>query len=259
MIPPDTTRQNIIPWQHAGGQEHDVFQAVHDDVISKQPSQSGGVECNPAAIWIVGKNTFQNNLLKPFLEKNPDPPMAVTIAASWLPSHQQQATRNTLVLWDCFGSDGRDIWTKLSLGGGPDAWSLPVALFNVAPSAGTDFERQAIEKHIRGVFYLNDPPEFLLRGIRKILQGEIWYSRKVTSEVLLEGRRSQPDTEMAEAMLTSREKEILIAIAGGAGNSEIAAELCISLHTVKSHIYNIYKKIDVGNRLEATLWVARYL
>ena len=63
----------------------------------------------------------------------------------------------------------------------------------------------------------------------------------------------------AEAKLTRREKEILIAIAAGATNSEIAAEYFISLNTVKSHIFNIYRKIEVKNRLEATLWVARYM
>jgi DNA-binding NarL/FixJ family response regulator len=62
-----------------------------------------------------------------------------------------------------------------------------------------------------------------------------------------------------EAMLTAREKEILVAIASGSGNTEISDEFNISLNTVKTHVYNIYKKIDVRNRLEATLWVARYL
>ena len=63
----------------------------------------------------------------------------------------------------------------------------------------------------------------------------------------------------AEAMLTLREKEILIAIASGASNSEIASEYFISLNTVKSHTFNIYRRIEVKNRLEATLWVARYM
>ncbi len=59
--------------------------------------------------------------------------------------------------------------------------------------------------------------------------------------------------------LTSREKEILTRIASGASNREIADALFISHHTVKTHIYNIYKKIKVPNRFQAALWIAENL
>ena len=55
-------------------------------------------------------------------------------------------------------------------------------------------------------------------------------------------------------MLSGRESEILGLVAQGAMNTEIAQTLYISRHTVKSHLYNIYKKIKVTNRLEAALW-----
>ena len=48
-------------------------------------------------------------------------------------------------------------------------------------------------------------------------------------------------------------------ISTGAKNEEIAAELYISPNTVKTHIYNIFKKIDVPNRLQAVLWAAKNL
>lgn len=60
-------------------------------------------------------------------------------------------------------------------------------------------------------------------------------------------------------VLNHREIEILAMVAVGASNKEIANKLCISPHTVKTHIYNIFKKIKVPNRLQAALWAATNL
>jgi LuxR family transcriptional regulator of csgAB operon len=45
----------------------------------------------------------------------------------------------------------------------------------------------------------------------------------------------------------------------GATNEEIGAKLCISTNTVKTHVYNIFHKIKVPNRLQAALWAAKNL
>ena len=60
-------------------------------------------------------------------------------------------------------------------------------------------------------------------------------------------------------VLSRREMEILGMVAVGGKNMEIAHKLFISPHTVKTHLYNIYKKIHVGDRHQAVLWAAKNL
>lgn len=59
--------------------------------------------------------------------------------------------------------------------------------------------------------------------------------------------------------LTERQIEILALIAVRATNEDIADRLCISHHTVKPHLYKIFKKINVPNRVRAALWAAKNL
>lgn len=235
-----------------------IRRAAEKNQINPTSEKTKGAPQILSSIFIIGPNSFQNQLLKIFLENEIDRPCEIQTGRQWEPVQADGTCGQLLILFDCFGLSPSDIWIKLDLNNSLNPTHQPVALFNASKAHGLDFEKQAIAKRLRGIFYVSDAPGRLPQGIIKMLQGEIWYSRKTTSHVILE-QAYRSRTEAAEAMLTAREKEILIAIASGAANSDIAEEFHISLHTVKSHIYNTYKKIDVSNRLEATLWVARYL
>jgi DNA-binding NarL/FixJ family response regulator len=60
-------------------------------------------------------------------------------------------------------------------------------------------------------------------------------------------RKSSPEN----ALLTSRENEILDLLAEGYRNKDIADKLCVSVNTIRTHIYHIYEKLHVQNRVEA--------
>jgi DNA-binding NarL/FixJ family response regulator len=210
-----------------------------------------------ALIYIIGLSTVQNELLASFLEKDTGCRF-ITGPLDNLDKIVKDTSLNpSLILIDCIGIDAAGLWSSIFAGNKSKASQDLIALFNVDPDAG--IEREAVRKGIRGIFYLNDPMEIFPKGILDILRGELWYSRKIMSDFLLKRGSFNKYSENAVNTLTFREREILIAIASGASNKELAADFSISLHTVKTHIYNIYKKINVPNRLQAALWAAQYL
>jgi LuxR family transcriptional regulator of csgAB operon len=116
-------------------------------------------------------------------------------------------------------------------------------------------EMDALQHGVRGILYAHQSPEIFLRAARALLDGELWFSRKVLAEFIDKNISRLNPLEEACARMTNREKEILLKLAEGFKNDEIARHLNISSHTVRNHVYNIYKKIKVDSRLKAALWI----
>lgn len=132
-----------------------------------------------------------------------------------------------------------------------------IALFNLQENAGV--EKKALAKRIRGFFYKDDQFEIFLKGIRYILSGEIWISREILLKYVFDSFEEKQDAIAEKTSLTPREIEILTLVSMGSSNDEISNKICISTNTVKTHMYNIFKKINVQNRLQAALWAATNL
>ncbi len=210
-------------------------------------------------VLIIGPNRLQNELFAHYLEKKLGLPCAYNDNTDVESLTKKHPAPSYLFLLDCFKtfeSKNRSDCLPVVSFSDKRKESL-VALFNVDPDQ--NLEHLAVEQGARGVFYANDPLNVYVKGIRDILRGELWFSRKTLATFLTEQYSFAKFSKVAVSTLTLREREILIRIASGAGNKEIAHDLEISLHTVKTHIYNIYKKIRVPNRLQAALWTTQYL
>lgn len=136
------------------------------------------------------------------------------------------------------------------------------------PSSDTSFhivintlkgeEKELVYSHdvwkIRGLFYADDSLETFGKGFTTILNDEVWVPRTV----LMSWMSVADMTKMARCrkVLSSREMVILKQIVSGRSNKEISRELRISAHTVKAHLYNIFKKIEVSSRAEAARWAS---
>lgn len=95
----------------------------------------------------------------------------------------------------------------------------------------------------------------LLSGIE---HGEAPISRALAARILEEfGRRHDREGPHPADELTEREREVLQAVSGGAGNREVAAQLHISENTVKFHMKNILDKLHLRSRAEVVAYAAR--
>jgi LuxR family transcriptional regulator of csgAB operon len=124
-------------------------------------------------------------------------------------------------------------------------------------------EQHAIEilsyMHLSGVFYKDDPLELLCKGIKRLMEGQLWMSRSLMATLIECFRRQSINSYRPACGLTQRELEIIGLLGTGASNIQIADRLFVSEHTVKSHLYNVFKKIDVHNRTQAVNWARQNL
>ncbi|CAM4300870.1 LuxR C-terminal-related transcriptional regulator [Vibrio neonatus] len=113
---------------------------------------------------------------------------------------------------------------------------------------------------LRGIFYKQQSFDDIVLGLQTLSQGQSWLSRAVNEQLIsyyqsVLVRYAPPHT----IDLTRREMEVLEALRIGKSNFGLAEQLFISEHTIKSHLYKIFRKIKVKNREEAVLWAHHFL
>lgn len=211
-------------------------------------------------IHIIGTNILQNELLLSFLKENlqVEGKCCSKLSQEHLECDCESATSKFFLI-DCNSINMKNCFKEIRALKESNPSQCFVALCNV--NCKNDIEKMAMSNGVNGIFFDNDPPQMIPKGIVAILNGDLWYSRKTMTKFLLEPSNSVNSSEnlYAKDLLTSREKEVLTLIASGHSSKEVSEKLFVSSHTVKTHIYNIYNKINVNNRLQATLWAAKYL
>jgi DNA-binding NarL/FixJ family response regulator len=209
-------------------------------------------------IYVVGPIKLQNSLLASFLEQEIGVKCHVVEKLNSVGiSTEGEQSYSRLILWDCFGKDLHTCLLEYEANQDKIFLQDFIALFNL--SSGLGIEKQILQKGVHGFFYEHDTEEVFIKGISAIFDAELWIPRKIMAEYIMTKKKTNPFQKKQPVNLTPREIDILSLVASGATNSEIAEELFISPCTVKTHLYNIYRKINVPNRLQATLWAAENL
>ncbi|TCK21962.1 response regulator [Pseudonocardia endophytica] len=121
-----------------------------------------------------------------------------------------------------------------------------------------DYVFGALEAGASGFLLKDAEPEVIVAAVRQVAAGQGTIDQALTRRVLREfvqRRRLQPVTgRRAEELLTRREHEILLLLAQGMSNEDIARALVVEVSTVKSHLARMLPKLGVASRLQAVVW-----
>jgi two-component system nitrate/nitrite response regulator NarL len=113
-----------------------------------------------------------------------------------------------------------------------------------------------------GYLLKNIETEFLVDAIQRAARGESVMSPQMTGKLVQELRHpkeaSAPSTEAEREKLSPRETEIILLLAKGASNKEVARALNVAESTVKIHVQNILKKLNLSSRVQAAVYAVEH-
>jgi DNA-binding NarL/FixJ family response regulator len=121
-----------------------------------------------------------------------------------------------------------------------------------------DHVLRALRAGAAGFLLKDTPPPEIVRAIRLVAAGEAMLSPAVTRRLIAHVADDGVASRQARAgelldRLTDREREVAVAIGQGKSNAEIAAELFMSVATVKAHVSRLLQKLDLDNRVQIAL------
>jgi DNA-binding NarL/FixJ family response regulator len=150
------------------------------------------------------------------------------------------------------GIDGIEATRRLA----GKAVDRPLAVVVITTFDHDDYVYAALKAGARGFLLKDAGPDLLAQAIRAAAKGDALIAPSVTARLLSSFAKAQPDLPRAQPSeaFTDREEEVLLTVARGRTNAEIAGELHVSLSTVKSHIASLMTKLGVRNRVELAIW-----
>lgn len=137
---------------------------------------------------------------------------------------------------------------------GPDV-DEPMAVVVITTFDLDEYVHDALKAGARGFLLKDAGPALLVQAVEAAANGDALIAPSITARLLstfASDSRSEP-TQPIEP-LTEREEEVLVTVARGRTNAEVAEELYISLSTVKTHLASLMTKLDARNRVEIAMW-----
>ena len=136
----------------------------------------------------------------------------------------------------------------------------PAAVMILTTFDRDDFLFEALDAGASGFLLKTAEPEQLIEAVHVLARGDALLSPEVTRRVIErfggDGTSAAGPDEASTAVdgLTEREGEVLLLLARGRSNAEMAAELFLGEATVKTHVSNVLAKLGVRDRIHAVIW-----
>ena len=138
---------------------------------------------------------------------------------------------------------------------GPDV-ANPMAVVVITTFDLDDYVYGALKAGARGFLLKDAGPELLVQAVSAASNGDALIAPSVTARLLstfAAGEAASVPDQPIEP-LTTREEEVLVTVASGRTNAEIADTLHISMSTVKTHLASLMAKLGARNRVEIAMW-----
>ena len=132
----------------------------------------------------------------------------------------------------------------------------PMAVVIVTTFDLDEYVHGALKAGARGFLLKDAGPELLVQAIEAAAEGDALISPSITGRLLEAFSAGTAPAEPSQPIdpLTEREEEVLLTVARGRTNAEIAEELYIGLSTVKTHVASLMTKLGARNRVEIAMW-----
>jgi DNA-binding NarL/FixJ family response regulator len=186
------------------------------------------------------------------LESEPDIEVVGEAANGEQATAATRRLRPDVVLMDVQmpGSDGLEATRRITED--PDLASRVVIL--------TTFERdeyvfEALHAGASGFLLKNAPPEQLIDAVKVVAAGDALLAPSVTRRIIEQFSRRPVEADVRARLesLTQREREVLVLLARGKSNSELAGELFVTEGTVKTHVSSLLAKLGLRDRVQAVV------
>lgn len=200
-------------------------------------------------LWIIDDDSLQSRILSAMLAEQ----LSLNTNVVDTPPTTETLNKHTgtqLALINCQKFSLREIEAHLNLLN-KSMPSIKVALFNLSTQA----DHSALIKwpQVMAMFEEDSDQKQLIKGLSEVINQGYWLPRHLVSHIL-NTQRTAPIASNNSIKLTKREIQILEHLSQGLTNAQIGSNIHVSEHTVRSHLYNIYKKIGAKNRIQASSW-----
>jgi DNA-binding NarL/FixJ family response regulator len=137
---------------------------------------------------------------------------------------------------------------------GPDVED-PLPIIVITTFDLDEYVHGALKAGARGFLLKDAGPDLLTRAIHAAAEGDALIAPSVTVRLLATFATSRAEAARQPLEpLTAREEEVLVTVARGRTNDEIASELFITTSTVKAHVASLMRKLGARNRVEVAMW-----